>query len=399
MDYLEEGRCAMHSDIQYSANPPACLQSQGFAPEIHASGTDSQQLHFDSYDEYFEKRIFPIILILARVGILLILAFAALDVHFKGGATIFIELVGIRLIAAVLAFGVIVVIRHPTFSGKRSTWIVLLMVAGMLVLCLGYSLVDPRPPVLPLVITYYLLAFIILAPLVKITLLSILYMASMLLIGASLFISNIPEQQILLFSLFVLPTFIFLSVALVAWQRSGRETYALARQNFFYATFDMLSGVLNRRSWYEQLESTIGSLQDGGGELSLIILDIDHFKAVNDRWGHLAGDEVIRTLSARILQCTQGPDTPGSAVGRLGGEEFGIMIPGVDHGYGMEIAERIRREIASKPVPWGKGLIRVTVSLGVATGSAQLSLDHLVARADRALYVAKHGGRNRSVPG
>ena len=138
-----------------------------------------------------------------------------------------------------------------------------------------------------------------------------------------------------------------------------------------------------------------------GGCLSLILLDIDHFKQVNDRYGHLTGDSVLRTVTA-ILRQTLGT---GAMLGRYGGEEFSILLPAVQQEEAVTVAETLRAAAARAETSIGEAGVRVTISLGVAgvvfvPGAAQALenakiCDALILAADTALYRAKQEGRNR----
>ena len=127
--------------------------------------------------------------------------------------------------------------------------------------------------------------------------------------------------------------------------------------------------------------------------MSLLILDIDHFKDVNDRFGHLVGDEALRNIAQLLRDTLRDPDTPG----RYGGEEFGVVLPDTDAEGASVIAERVRQRIGETAVA-RKPEIRCTVSIGVAEATPDLSDSRQwIERADRALYRAKALGRNRTV--
>lgn len=152
------------------------------------------------------------------------------------------------------------------------------------------------------------------------------------------------------------------------------------------ADHDLLTGLLNRRGF----EKEVGLLRDGKGG-SLLLLDIDHFKRINDRHGHLGGDAVLRALHGRLEPLLE----PGQILGRLGGEEIAVFLPGVRSHAARDLARRLSIAMRSKPflLPDG-GAVKVTVSIGGAWGSPA-TLDTLMARADAALYAAKHAGRDR----
>lgn len=153
------------------------------------------------------------------------------------------------------------------------------------------------------------------------------------------------------------------------------------------AATDPLTGLLNRRAMADHLAASHALVQRGAQPMSVILLDADHFKQINDRAGHAAGDQVLIKLSALLRGQLRGSDR----IARWGGEEFLVMAPATGLHAAHELAERIRRAIAA--AEWGHGLA-VTVSLGVAECRPQDTVDGLLARADRALYAAKASGRD-----
>lgn len=154
------------------------------------------------------------------------------------------------------------------------------------------------------------------------------------------------------------------------------------------ANTDGLTGCLNRRALQNVLDGAVGEALANGSHLSFAILDIDHFKSLNDRHGHQAGDEALRNLGALLRKSIRGIDS----VGRMGGEEFGIVLPHADVLTAMSVAERIRQSIQSARL-----CVRpVTASFGVATLDGVLnSGEQLYSAADDALYFSKNAGRNR----
>jgi diguanylate cyclase (GGDEF)-like protein len=160
------------------------------------------------------------------------------------------------------------------------------------------------------------------------------------------------------------------------------------------ATADSLTGVLTRRGFDIEINRELKAMSGDNRNFSLIAVDIDHFKPVNDRYGHTVGDLALRTLVARIKQELRA----GDFIGRLGGDEFAIALPATDVEGARALAERVRRRIADTVVRSQANAIRLTVSVGIASydrsdGSWTVMLD----RADAALYEAKKSGRNRSV--
>ena len=151
---------------------------------------------------------------------------------------------------------------------------------------------------------------------------------------------------------------------------------------------DELTGVRNRRQFRESLAVQSSLARRLGRPLSLVMVDVDHFKAFNDTFGHPAGDEVLRAVAASLREGVRKHDE----VARYGGEEFAILLPDTDAAIARALAERLRAELAARPWPTRP----ITASFGVATmGPGDPGDSDLVERADRALYHSKHAGRDR----
>jgi diguanylate cyclase (GGDEF)-like protein len=181
-----------------------------------------------------------------------------------------------------------------------------------------------------------------------------------------------------------------LGVISIAHMRTVRE--AEQRLNAMAST-DALTGLLNRRRMSDRLRQEWEKARESSGSLALILLDIDHFKAINDRYGHGRGDQVIAQVGSLLRTAMRREDW----VGRWGGEEFLALLPNASLDAACETAERIRRAVSSQIVRDEGDLTPVTVTIGVAMWSQDESLDHTIDRADRALYRGKQAGRNRVV--
>jgi two-component system, cell cycle response regulator len=156
---------------------------------------------------------------------------------------------------------------------------------------------------------------------------------------------------------------------------------------------DGLTGIWNRRAIMEELERELNRAERDGSPVSVVMVDLDHFKQINDRHGHQAGDEVLREAARRMTHAKR----PYDAIGRYGGEEFLLVLPGCDENGGALVAERMRKRVAARPIEHGDRQIAVTASLGVAAypSSEALDMASLLGAADRALYRAKSRGRDR----
>jgi len=155
---------------------------------------------------------------------------------------------------------------------------------------------------------------------------------------------------------------------------------------------DYLTGLANRRYFLEKAENELARARRYGEELSILMLDVDHFKQVNDRYGHKVGDIVLQKLAEVCRSTLRDVDI----IGRLGGEEFAVLLPKTGSVQAMEAAERLRTALAAAQVNQDNAIsLHFTASLGVATFSKEdTHFDSLLNRADKALYKAKNWGRN-----
>lgn len=176
-----------------------------------------------------------------------------------------------------------------------------------------------------------------------------------------------------------------------AWQDELEQQFQ--QHQYDSATRDGLTGVYSKKYLLESLATEVAFAQRHGSLVSLAIIDADHFKRVNDTWGHLAGDHVLQQLSSIMQACVRRDDV----LARYGGEEFCVIMRDVPAANGAILAERIRQRVELTPFLWQGERLPVTVSIGVASGpSATVTTpEDLIAAADRTLYEAKRTGRNR----
>jgi diguanylate cyclase (GGDEF)-like protein/PAS domain S-box-containing protein len=172
-----------------------------------------------------------------------------------------------------------------------------------------------------------------------------------------------------------------------------RHIHELHEKLHEQAIRDDLTGVHNRRHFVATAEHELERARSHGGTLSLVMLDIDHFKAINDRHGHAAGDAALRAVGELLRRVAR----PGDVAGRLGGEEFAMLLPGSSHATAVERARAWRAELAALEVGSEGAPLRITASFGVASWPQASRLAELLKAADTRLYRAKAEGRDRVV--
>lgn len=178
----------------------------------------------------------------------------------------------------------------------------------------------------------------------------------------------------------------------VTW-RDVTERIALEQALKQRAATDSLTTLLNREEVFTQMERLLAGDRRRGGELAVLFCDLDHFKEVNDDYGHQAGDAVLQAMATRIRSCLRGSDLAA----RIGGDELMVVLPGLQGlPDALAIAEKLRR-LAGEPVPIPEGQVQISICVGVALACAGESLDELIARADTAMYTAKQQGRDQVV--
>jgi diguanylate cyclase (GGDEF)-like protein len=178
---------------------------------------------------------------------------------------------------------------------------------------------------------------------------------------------------------------------------SQEKLLELNRNLELLALEDALTGLANRRQFDLFIQAEMGRSRRNMTGLALLMIDVDHFKAFNDFYGHLAGDECLRNISAIITHSIQ---RPGDLAARFGGEEFAVVLPGTDYVGAFLVAEKIRRAVQTAGIAHSKSPEAVvTVSIGVCgyDPASQARIEDLIGAADKALYVAKASGRNMSV--
>ncbi|OLP44855.1 response regulator [Rhizobium oryziradicis] len=170
------------------------------------------------------------------------------------------------------------------------------------------------------------------------------------------------------------------------------QALSKVRQLRMAAFHDYLTGLYNRRYFYDEGPNLIEKCLRKGQTCSVAMVDIDHFKRINDTYGHNAGDEVLKHVTSRMTARMK--DKPG-LVGRVGGEEFGILLPGMDDQEALAFCEALRQEVSNDVLVLGGQEVSITISIGLAHVSGREYFHNYINAADQCLYLAKYAGRNR----
>lgn len=229
---------------------------------------------------------------------------------------------------------------------------------------------------------------------------------AMLLLGASMgVLAHLdpdyypPRLELIRFELMLgtLPPLIYTAYQISSWRNKlftqRRELKAALEQVQQLATHDSLTGLFNRRHMQDKLENAVMRFDRYGERFTVALIDLDHFKHINDRHGHRVGDESLAAFASAALGVLRDTDT----IARWGGEEFLILMPNTSREKTLVALERLRVAMVDCALSATVPLLRVTFSAGVAVHDSFTALSHTVERADQALYEAKHTGRNRVV--
>ena len=179
-------------------------------------------------------------------------------------------------------------------------------------------------------------------------------------------------------------------------EKANAELQSKQRELERLTRLDGLTGLFNRNTFVELTRKELDRAQRQGSDTALLLLDLDHFKRLNDTWGHPAGDAVLRNVAGVASRTVRSTDL----VGRLGGEEFIVLLPSTSFEAARKLAEKLHQRLEASPTPWEPLPLTVTASIGVSgtTALEKRNFDSLYTEADKALYLAKTRGRNRVMP-
>ncbi|SDT95807.1 diguanylate cyclase [Halopseudomonas salegens] len=351
------------------------------------------------------------------VWMFLLLIFAIPDYLTLGPGTDFFILLAMRLATSVLILALFVAVGFKAQLAVQGRWISLVEVVAISLFMLVYFY---RPDILSWTITVTLLMILGVIALVPNRLkaaVPVAFYMAVLTALVLLYLGSLDESEFVgLLVIFSLPIGIGWAGALRAnvlqrrqfalFQQSTQLNAELTReiemrkrlqeQLQHQATTDALTGLNNRHQYQQLFARELSRSMRLRQPMSLGIIDLDHFKQVNDTWGHSAGDEVLR----RVAQLCRDNFRDIDILGRLGGEEFVVLLPDTTQEQAIIVAQRFIETLANTPIDIGTRDIQVTATIGVVTRQPdETSLEGLIKRADDALYKGKEAGRNQVMPG
>jgi len=362
---------------------------------IHPLPGAGRQVPFPSYADYQAVRVFPLVEKSSWIGSAFVVLAFAQDAAQTGGAPPFAALVVAHGLSMVLGIGAALAARF--LPGTRRRLLAILALGSLSQIAMVGASLYLRPAIeaLPGLLSFFFLSFLFLAPLISRPWMVAFFLYVVAEVGALVVGAEVgglvPPGSLAPTLGFLGPSLVFIGLLCELWRGQAQEAYRLARTDHLHLNLDALSSLLNRGAWLGRAEARWRRQRRAGAPTALVMVDIDHFKAVNDSLGHDAGDRVIRAVAQVLLEETRDDDL----VGRLGGEEFAVLLPGAGGEAARAVAERMRAGVEALAPEGGR---RVTISLGVVEDRPGApDLDALVKEADRRLYAAKAGGRNRVV--
>jgi diguanylate cyclase (GGDEF)-like protein len=358
---------------------------------------DVEQSFIDSHFQDDRRRVLVLMGFIAAAGALIVLGrfIACLGGH---GAPL--SLLPPVVPVVVAAAGTAVILRAKSPQALEAA----LLAVGVLVVLIRFTVMTIQPTVaanwLPLMVTSLFVIYLYLPVRLTVALaFATFYSAASVTWWLSFYGATLNAEQAYFGLLWIMLGNGLGFAAANTLQRGQRIQYAQKLVMQQMLATDALTGIANRRNFDEALAREWSRCARDGRPLSLLMIDVDHFKAYNDRLGHQKGDECLRRVARTLVGCVL---DPGAIVARYGGEEFVCLLPGMDQRAAAKMARRLSAAIgrAAVPHPASPDSDRITVSVGAATADAFLGDEGaLLSLADNLLYAAKNGGRNRIVAG
>lgn len=343
------------------------------------------------YRQFQLNRIRPQIKILGSLASAVLLLMLPWDLGsespWRGSA------VGLRMVAVIQLYLIAFFWQKQWLERNFVSVFMALALVSFLALCGNYMLLPERTPYLFTLLFYFNIGFLVLAPLASTTHILLVAIVPTLVMSAFLLAFSLHQEFLVPFALHTLPFLLILNLAAWYIRAMAQDHYQLYRENTELATYDDLTGLLNRRAWESRSRMLLARARREGGSFALLLLDVDHFKRINDTWGHLVGDQVLMHVARVFKSGVRSSDL----LGRYGGEEFAMILRNCSPAKGLEVAEKLRKMLRDTPMTTVSGNdIAVQVSIGVASfPSSGRTATEVATAADLALYRAKSAGRNR----
>ncbi len=345
---------------------------------------------FDLFDNFFEKRILPRFLTFSYLGLFLAILYLPFDYSYYKDTPYLIGVMILRSIAVFFAIMVVLAVKLDFFANARVIAITTFGTMGYTALTISYISYDAPSFFVMYNWFFYLVATMMLGALMTKKIFIIMESFQILLVIFLMLYFSKSFEEIFLYCLVSFSLVIYVYAVVTLNRKNGEEAYENAYYMYIISTTDGLSGLLNRRSWYEKCELFFQKTNN----ISFIMLDIDFFKKINDTYGHDTGDIVIKEVSNILVEQTRENDV----LGRLGGEEFGIFLLNSNIEETFKIAQRIKDKIQQTPIIHNENSINITVSIGISLKNENTkTLLELIKEADINLYEAKQTGRNKIV--
>jgi diguanylate cyclase (GGDEF)-like protein len=343
------------------------------------------------------RRVLVLLGFIVAAGVLIVIG---RFIAYLGGHGALVGLLPPVVPVAIATCGALVLLRMKTPQALEFC----LLAVGVVVVMTRFTILALQPAMatnwLPLMVTsLFIIYFYLPVRLVTAVVFASFYSLVSAVWWLLLYGSPLTPEQLYFGALWVLLGNGLGFAAANALHRGQRVQYAQKRVMQQLLATDALTGIANRRSFDEALDREWRRCGRAGLPLSLLMIDVDHFKAYNDRFGHQKGDECLRRIARALVDCIGQPD---ALIARYGGEEFVCLLPGIDQRSAAKMARRVTAAVDRAAIahPTSLDSDRVTVSIGVATADTFTSeKTDLLTLADELLYAAKNGGRNRTVAG
>jgi len=353
---------------------------------------ENRLIQFDSFEDFFANRIIPKFLIFSYLGLFLSIVYLPFDYSGYASSPYLVGVLTARGCAIFFAVMVVLAAKLEFFHRYRVLAITTFGSLGYSALTYSYIAYDAPSSYVVINWFFYLTATMMLGALMTKKIFIVMESYQIGIVFVLMYLFDKSEEEIFLYAMVAVSLVVYVYAVIAINRKNGEEAYANAYYMQVVSSTDGLSHLLNRRSWYERC----GKIFEIEKNVSFIMLDIDHFKKVNDTYGHEAGDLVIQTVANILMEHTRESDL----VGRLGGEEFGVFLTNIEEKELLKLAERLRKSIENQTIHYNDITIQVTSSLGVVSKDDQsATFKDLVRLGDENLYKAKETGRNRVVFG